>query len=272
MKIHPAAELFPMMMDPELAGLAADIISNGLREPIALWQDQIIDGRNRFAACKIAKVEPKYQHVEGLADDAAVARYVASLNLNRRHLSTSQRAMIGAKLAPMFEEEAKQRQAETQIKDGRTPVSANLREPKKHSKATEEAARVVNVSARSVEEAKQVLTNAAPEIQRMVEDGSVSVHAASHVSRLPKGEQVQAAAEGRAKVKMAANAARVSPRIAKGIKTRKNNSAFKAVDQCISELGEIWDKPFSTFPLVKFRQIAKRMFEAWDSFKKGTEE
>ena len=36
-KVHPAADMFPMMSDDELDELAADIAKNGLRQPIVLW-------------------------------------------------------------------------------------------------------------------------------------------------------------------------------------------------------------------------------------------
>lgn len=55
-KVHPSADVFPMMPDDELDALAADIKANGLREPIAFWgvnkgtpqfERLLCDGRNR---------------------------------------------------------------------------------------------------------------------------------------------------------------------------------------------------------------------------------
>ena len=45
---HPLADIFPMMDEAALAELAADIEAESQREPIHLWQGQIIDGRNRY--------------------------------------------------------------------------------------------------------------------------------------------------------------------------------------------------------------------------------
>ena len=41
-RVHPAADVFPMMSDEELAALGADIKANGLREPITS-----VDGPDR---------------------------------------------------------------------------------------------------------------------------------------------------------------------------------------------------------------------------------
>src|SRR5215208_5261684 len=66
-KVHPAADLFPMMSDDELDALGKDIRDNGLRHPIIIYLDRIkperrkdsypatdemvvLDGRNRLSA------------------------------------------------------------------------------------------------------------------------------------------------------------------------------------------------------------------------------
>jgi hypothetical protein len=103
---HPASKLFPMMGSAELQELADDIKANGLRDPIALFGGMVLDGRNRMAACRMAKVEPKFHIVE---TDSPFT-YVVSTNLRRRQLTVSQRAMIAAQAMPKLREEAKKRQ------------------------------------------------------------------------------------------------------------------------------------------------------------------
>lgn len=43
--IHPAANEFPMLSGDRLQELANDIQKNGQREPIIIYQKQILDGR-----------------------------------------------------------------------------------------------------------------------------------------------------------------------------------------------------------------------------------
>src|SRR6516162_8080548 len=97
MKIHPVADLFPMMPDEELAELAEDIKANGLIHPIITDdQGQLIDGRNRLKACKLAKIEPRFETLDG----QNVVAYIFSANIGRRNLTKGQRAMLVAKICP----------------------------------------------------------------------------------------------------------------------------------------------------------------------------
>jgi ParB-like chromosome segregation protein Spo0J len=94
---HPAANIFPLMDRRDYELLKADIVTNGLREEIVIYQGCILDGRNRYRACSEAGIEPTFQEYEG--DDPGA--FVLSMNLHRRHLSPSQRAMIAADLATL---------------------------------------------------------------------------------------------------------------------------------------------------------------------------
>ena len=91
--VHPYADKFPMLPQTELEELAQSIRDNGLRQPIVVTVDGLIlDGRNRFQACRMAGVEPENVVCEG--ND--LAEYVLDANITRRNMTTSQRAMATA--------------------------------------------------------------------------------------------------------------------------------------------------------------------------------
>lgn len=88
--VHPVAALFPMLSDRELDDLAADIAENGLLHPIVLDSEgQIIDGRNRYTACRRAGVPLSFEQLDGKEPVA----FILSQNLARRHMTAGQRAM-----------------------------------------------------------------------------------------------------------------------------------------------------------------------------------
>lgn len=98
---HPACLAWPEMDEAALKKLAESIKKNGLREPIKVWRGQVVDGRNRLMACKLAGVPPVYEEFtkNRFADDAEVWTYTCDLNAHRRHLTREQlRAVIDAHL------------------------------------------------------------------------------------------------------------------------------------------------------------------------------
>ena len=167
---HPVANVFPMLDEAQLRELADDIRDNGQAAPCILWNDQLLDGRNRWRACELAGVEPQTIDRSEL-DEGAAVRLAVSANLHRRHLSESQRAMIAARLLATGKF----------AHDGR---------------ARDAAAEATSVSSRSVGAATRVVQQGAPELQHAVERGEVAVSAAAEVAKLPIAEQAEVVAAG----------------------------------------------------------------------------
>jgi N6-adenosine-specific RNA methylase IME4/ParB-like chromosome segregation protein Spo0J len=115
LEAHAAAGLFPMLDDGELDELAADIAKNGLIEPVVVFEQKILDGRNRVEACRRAKIEPS---TRVLSDCDSPTAYVISANLHRRHLSHALRSASAVDALPLFRAEAEARQKAGKSRDG----------------------------------------------------------------------------------------------------------------------------------------------------------
>ena len=177
-EFHPATELFPLLTGKAFEDLVADIRRNGLREPILCdAEGRILDGRNRYRACRKAAVEPRYETWQGTGSEAELS---LSLNLHRRHLDESQRALVGARLARLLRE---QREV-SKFAHG------------KPLKPREQAAAMVNISPRLVIHALKVVDQGCAELVKAVEAGAVAVSTASLLAGLPQEEQARIVTEG----------------------------------------------------------------------------
>ena len=168
---HELASILPMMSDADLKELAQDIKENGQRAPITLLGDKILDGRNRYKACAIAGVEPRFKDFNGNGDPLA---FIISANVHRRHLTTSQRAMIAAKIES--------------LRPGRPDKESESKVSRK------QAAKELKVSPRSVATAKEVLEEATKEEVEKVERGEKTVNAVAKEMR-SKAEKSKAVVE-----------------------------------------------------------------------------
>ena len=176
MDIHELANIFPMLGDEELKELCADIEKNGLAEPITVYEVKILDGRNRWTACQKLGIEPKT--IEYTGNDPLA--FVLSKNLHRRHLTTSQRAMIAEKLAT--------------IQRGGDRKSGKIKGQNCPLISQSEAAKQLNVSGGAIKKARKVRTKAVPEVAKAVETGKLPVSAAAKLADAPPEEQREAIA------------------------------------------------------------------------------
>ena len=166
-EVHPAADLFPMMSEAEYAAMKEDIRLHGQNDDVLIWDGKLLDGRNRLRACTELGIEPGWSELPKTLDPVA---WVLSHNLHRRHLTTSQRAMVAAKLAT--------------LRDGEKKAGAQICAP-----SQTQAAGKLNVSRRAVQTAKTIATKAKPAVVAAVEAGTMSLNAAAATIKPEKPKQ-----------------------------------------------------------------------------------
>jgi len=167
-EFHEVANIFPMMNEEEYEALKQDIKEHGLLEPIWTYQGRIIDGRNRYLACQELGIRPEYREWRG---GGSLVSFVVSLNLKRRHLSASQKAVAALDALPYLEAEAQKRMLagkrpgpEEIIPQGRT------RAPQ----ARDYAARIFDVNPHYVQDAKR-LDKEEPFLLEQVRAGEITL-------------------------------------------------------------------------------------------------
>jgi hypothetical protein len=181
---HKLADIFPCLEGDDLAALAADI-----RPTVCASPSSCTGAEFSTAAIGKPRASPPVSHRGTSTNPLA---YVLSLNLHRRHLDESQRAMVASRIATLRDGERPDRQG-SPIGEARTQA---------------EAAELMNVGKRSVERARIVQEEGTPELVAVVDAGDVSVSAAAEVATLPPDEQRKIVQEGPKAVKQAAAAKR----------------------------------------------------------------
>jgi 16S rRNA G966 N2-methylase RsmD len=169
MNFHPLANIFPLIEGQAFDDLCADIRAHGVREPVWLYEGQILDGRNRWRAATASGVACPSRDYFG----SDPLTFVLSLNLHRRHLNPGQLAALSLTIEEIESEKAKERQRGGQ---GGVLLPASLPEAK--GEASEKAANAVGASARNVRKAKK-LKRDRPDLLAKVETGEVTLHAAT---------------------------------------------------------------------------------------------
>jgi len=181
MQSHELANLFPMMSNEELNTLVEDMRINGYdaTSPIVLYQKKILDGRNRYKAAQVAKVEPVFVTFNHGGDPL---KFVIRANLHRRHLNETQRAGVAAKMANMPSH--RPNKSANLPTSNLCPLCGETHDGRCRVTQTE-AAKDLNVSARTVRTYKAVAA-AMPELVEKMDSGDMTAHEASKKVRETK--------------------------------------------------------------------------------------
>lgn len=175
---HDAAAIFDLLDGPEFEELVSDIKAHGLKLPIVLHEGVILDGRNRYRACRAAGVDPIFRQWDGVGSPSD---YVWSLNNTRRHLDGNARALAAGRYAVRQQAESVSRQR-ANLKRGVSLPSAPNGAVGEKAPAKTQAAEKFGLPERTVDRAVKVLKGGTPELQKAVAEDKISISAAAIVA------------------------------------------------------------------------------------------
>lgn len=183
---HPAADLFPMLPVEELQALADDIKEKGQLEAIVLYDGQVLDGRNRLAACELAGVEPRTITMGFRSDEIGPTEWVISKNLHRRQLSKSQAAAVAVEALSMLEDEARERMLAGKKADPGPKMDEG--HSRNEARSAAQAGALVGVGRQYVAEAKK-LKEDAPETYERVKAGKLNIQQAKREAKVEQAQR-----------------------------------------------------------------------------------
>lgn len=175
--------IFPEAKSEDYNRLRDDIQQNGFdqKQPVVIYQGDILDGWNRWTACAELKITPPTRQFDG--DDSAAIAFVMRTN-KRRNLNSGQWATIAVEaedvmraIAKDVERERREKQSASQSKlsDKKLPDSQPQR-------STEKAAEIFNTNRTYVNQAAKI-KQAAPEVFEKVKAGKMTMQDAAKVVR-----------------------------------------------------------------------------------------
>lgn len=185
------------MKEHEIEDMKDSITRQGLLYPIVLHRDgRIIDGRNRYIACKSLGIDPPSKVYEGT--DEGIIDYCISANNHRRQLAVHEASEVAAKLANIRRGDQRPRQ--------RSDTSIDVPGNCERLITEADAAKRMGVSVTSLQRTKKIISgDAVPEIVQMFRGGDLSIAAAATLAELPNEEQRDIAAKGPAAATRAAS-------------------------------------------------------------------
>ena len=183
LKIDPELrDLLPPLTDDEYKQLEKNIVENGFDKnfPIMEWHGYIVDGHNRYSVCQKHNIE----YVVGtLAYETKeeVMEWMLDIQLGRRNLSPIQRIAVAEKYRPIYEKQAKERQATSTggVKPQLTPnlVEAEKTNNRSENETNSKLAKIANVGKETYRQAKRVLDSNNDDLKQRVLSGETSISA-----------------------------------------------------------------------------------------------
>ena len=173
LKIHRLVEIFPPMIQDEFKRLKTSIYSNGQEVPIKVLKstNEIIDGRHRYKACQELNIEPLIEWIGDDLEEEQLQTLIIKLNLDRRHLTLSQKAWIASGFSSLRKGDFYGNQHTKASNSGVGKFADTKSTP---GKTQSEIAKWFGLSERTIQQAKKIKREA-PELRNYIYLGNIKI-------------------------------------------------------------------------------------------------
>ena len=190
LKINETLEhVMPPFQDLELNLLTQSLLSEGCRDPLVVWNGEIVDGCNRYKICRENNIPFSFVEME-FEDEAAAKKWIIRNQLARRNVPDFVKCEMVLPLEEELKSEAKKRQGtRTDLLNNKD----NCPERGKGSQSRDELGKLAGVSGKTIMRVKKLLESADEETKEKLRNGEIWCLCGN------EGQRETAAAENKAR-------------------------------------------------------------------------
>ena len=178
-------DLIPPLTGEEFDQLEQNILADGIRDPLVLWGDILVDGHNRYEIAQRHGLDFDTVQME-FADADDVKRWIILNQFGRRNLPAYERARLALQLKPILAGEARKRQ-------GVRNDLADIVQNSAPSKTRDELAKIAGVSHDTIVRVEKIEAKASPELKAATRNNELSVNMAYEVTKMDTERQEEVA-------------------------------------------------------------------------------
>lgn len=170
-------DLIPPLKADELVQLEQNILREGVRDPLVVWNDTLVDGHNRYAIA--TKHGLPYNVVEKLFDTDDDAKiWIIRNQFGRRNINDFQRGLLALDLKVILAARAKVNQVESGERYGIGKVLSTLSKPIEPIHTRKELAATARISEGTLYKIEKIKEDAEPTVIDKINSGEITINKA----------------------------------------------------------------------------------------------
>ena len=178
--------LIPPLTDDEFAQLEKNILRDGIRDPLVVWKNTLIDGHNRHKIAQQHNLPFSVTEMQFLSRNDAII-WIIKNQFGRRNLTAYDRSILALKLKPIIAAKAKENLA-THTAEG----YQGLQNSAKAVDTRQEIAKAAGVSHDTIAKVEKIEKAAPQEVKAALKTGNISINEAyRRTKNLERAEDIK---------------------------------------------------------------------------------